>query len=237
MSRISIYPAKAYCVYLHRTGETVFYVGKGRPYRPFESSRRNRSWTDLVSTLETYDVEIVLWTNDNAEAAKEEARLIRLWKPSCNQMMNGYTNEIQRLAASRTHAGKVLSIETRQKISDARTGQPVSLKARQKIADALKGRPSPLKGQRISLEARQKISQARKGRIPNGWQGRQHTETTKQLMRQGKPGMSIRCLETGQVFPSINEAARALGISKSGLRLHLKGRNRHASGYTFEKAA
>ena len=236
MSHISIYPDKAYCVYVHRDGATVFYVGKGRPYRPFEASRRNRKWTDLVSTLETYDVEIVLWTNDNAEATKEEARLIRLWHPSCNQMMNGYTNEAQRVAASRTHAGKVVPLGIRQKISASRIGQPVTLETRQKIAEALKGRPSPLKGTSLSLAARQKISVARIGQ-PNHWKGRQHTEATKELMREGKLGMSIRCLETGEVFPSINEAARSLGISKSNLRLHLKGRNKHAAGYTFEMVA
>jgi NUMOD3 motif len=237
MSKLSVHTNKAYCVYLHRQGETVFYVGKGRPYRPFEASRRNRKWVDLVSTLDTYEVEIVLWTNDDTEARLEEARLIRLFRPACNAMMNGFINIAAKAASSQTHKGKVLSIETRHKIAQANQRRFVSPEERAKIGDALRGRPSPLKGTAITQETREKISLARKGKIPNGWQGRQHTESAKQLLRASKPGTAIQCIETGQVFSSINEAARTLGISKSNLRLHLKGRNRHAAGYTFEKTA
>src|SRR5262245_26194889 len=122
MSKVVVQTKKAYCVYTHADNGTVFYVGKGRPYRPFEASRRNRKWVDFVSTLDTYEVEIVLWMNDNAEATKEEARLIRLLRPACNQVMNGYTHAERRQASSHANKGKLISLETRQRISVARKG-------------------------------------------------------------------------------------------------------------------
>jgi transcriptional regulator with XRE-family HTH domain len=89
VDRIQMTPARAYCVYLHRAGETVFYVGRGRPTRPFDTTARHPVWQAFVKTLVAYDVEIVLWTDDYEEAALEESRLIAFWHPVCNQSRAG----------------------------------------------------------------------------------------------------------------------------------------------------
>lgn len=196
MSRVTVSTKHAYCVYTHSHNGIVFYVGKGRPYRPFDTSRRKGKWVEFVRTLETFDVEIVLWTSDNAIATQEEARLIREFRPCCNQYMNGYANAERRLASSHANTGKVISLATRQKISTAR-----------------------------------------KGHIPNGWEGHSHTEESKQKIRASQHCIPIVCIETGDSFPSIAAAAKALSISKTNIRLHLQGRYRHVSGYTFQKLA
>lgn len=38
----------------------------------------------------------------------------------------------------------------------------------------------------------------------------------------GRPSKPIRCVETGQIFPSINAAAQELGIPQGNLSKHLK---------------
>lgn len=86
MNRVTISPRGKYCVYLHRYEETVFYVGQGRPQRPFEKERRHPAWQAMVASVGTYEVDIVFWTTDQEEALQEEARLIQLWQPSCNRL-------------------------------------------------------------------------------------------------------------------------------------------------------
>ena len=81
---------KAYCVYTHSHKGTVFYVGKGLLVRPFAPGR-SRAWEAFVRQIGAYEVSIVLWTNDEAEALHEEQRLIRTLKPACNVHHTGQT--------------------------------------------------------------------------------------------------------------------------------------------------
>ena len=59
-------------------------------------------------------------------------------------------------------------------------------------------------------------------------------EQTTTLVRRGHPGNIIKCVETGELFASQNRAADILGISKTSLSQHLKGKRPSVSGYTFE---
>jgi hypothetical protein len=197
MSKLTIHTNKAYCVYVHSYQGTVFYIGKGRPYRPFESSRHNRTWTDFVSAVDSYDVEIVLWTNDAKEARHVEAQLIREQHPLCNQFMNGFINSAAKDASSRTHKGTVLSLETRQKIS----------------------------------EARQRVLAA------NGGKGHPQSAESRAKTRAGQRCTRIMCIETGEAFPSITNAALVMSIPEPTLRFHMRGQLTHARGYTFKKLA
>lgn len=44
----------------------------------------------------------------------------------------------------------------------------------------------------------------------------------------------VRCVETGELYPSASEAARCLGRSATSLRAHLEGRYKHCGGLHFE---
>lgn len=44
----------------------------------------------------------------------------------------------------------------------------------------------------------------------------------------------IRCIETGQIFVSQNEANRVLGLTKDGCGAVLRGGQKQCKGYTFE---
>lgn len=52
----------------------------------------------------------------------------------------------------------------------------------------------------------------------------------------GKP-RPVRCVETGQVFPSCEEAGRRLHLSRSAVYLAAVGKRTHSGGYQFEYAA
>lgn len=44
----------------------------------------------------------------------------------------------------------------------------------------------------------------------------------------------VKCLDTGEVFPSVNEAARALNISRILISKVCRGIRKHTNGLTFE---
>lgn len=45
----------------------------------------------------------------------------------------------------------------------------------------------------------------------------------------------VRCIETGEIFPSIAAAGRAIGIHQYGINLCLLGRQKTAGGYHWER--
>ena len=67
-----------------------------------------------------------------------------------------------------------------------------------------------------------------------------HSENVNRSYRRGRipaggfPPISVRCLETGEVFPSQAAAARAIGAHKVEIRNVLRGKQRTARGYRFE---
>jgi hypothetical protein len=62
----------------------VIYVGMGRPYRPFETTDRNKTWKELVDKAGYFEVAVVDW-EETAEAARAlENDLIQIYKPAAN---------------------------------------------------------------------------------------------------------------------------------------------------------
>jgi len=115
---IKISTKEKYCVYLHKHNDNVFYVGKGVFYRPFEGLKHGKKWKDFVSTINSFDVQILLWTNDEKEALMEEKRLIKLHKPICNQIHNGYEiSETRKQQIGQLNKGKIFSLEIKEKMS------------------------------------------------------------------------------------------------------------------------
>ncbi len=55
--------------------------------------------------------------------------------------------------------------------------------------------------------------------------------------RLGHPGWIIRCLETDDIFPSQNNAAKSMGLNPRTLSAYLNGKTSSisVSGFTFER--
>lgn len=66
------------------------------------------------------------------------------------------------------------------------------------------------------------------------WKSPSNNYVISQLVRAGHPGNVVRCVETGVVFPSQNQAAKALGINKALVSNQINGLIPTAQGYTFE---
>lgn len=100
-------------------------MGKGACYRPFETSRRNDKWYEVVASTGAFEVEIAGWFETDQEARRVETIEIKHHCPIANLMQNGLrrTDEFK-LFISQLHTGKTNSERTRAKISDAMQGRP-----------------------------------------------------------------------------------------------------------------
>ena len=145
------------------------------------------------------------------EACNMEKLLIKTFKT--NDPKFGYNYEA---------GGRSMDGATKRKIAEAETGskhryfgQHRSEDVRQKISQALSGEKHPCYGKHLSETTKQRISDSTKGRVkaPNAG-------------TQPKP---VVCVETGEVYPSTAEAARATGIHHTAITMVLTGR-RHKAG-------
>lgn len=55
------------------------------------------------------------------------------------------------------------------------------------------------------------------------------------VVPQGHPGFVIQCNETGEIFMSQNQAAKAMDVNPSTLSGHLNGKYDNAGGNTFTR--
>lgn len=157
------------------------------------------------------------------------------WKP----------NDEWRRKQSELKKNQVISEETRKKISKANKGHHVSDETREKIsknhADISKEN-HPMYGKHHRDETRKKISESLKGKRTgeeSTWYGKHLPESAKEKMREAKLGTHLSnetrikikkwqekhpqdsakcvlCVETCQIFASINQAQRELNVSHVG---------------------
>ena len=83
------------------------------------------------------------------------------------------------------------------------------------------GENNPFYGKRHTEESKRKISEARKGKASgenHPFYGKHHTEESLDKMsknRLGKCGKKVRCINTGEVFDTMMDAARWCGLKTS----------------------
>mgnify|MGYP003647945207 FL=1 len=168
------------CLYLHIKPESkeVFYVGIGNSKRPHTKSGRSRWWRGVVDKY-GYDVIILADNLSWDDACEKEIYLIdyygrkNLGKGTLVNMTDGGDGTKGKIVSEETKAkmsaakkGRKFSDEHKAKLSAANTGKIMSKEARAKISAAQKGNKSHL-GNKHSAVTRAKISAAQKGRLPN----------------------------------------------------------------------
>lgn len=144
-------------------------------------------------------------------------------------------SEETKIKISKSEKGKYVSKESREKMSIAqrkrkvsqstidnlrkmandRKGKPLSEETKRKISEKLKGHPSttlkgkdhPNYGKHLPVETRMKISKSHKENISDEFR----ENVSKRFSKQ------VRCVETGEIFPSIKVAAEKYNISPSQL--------------------
>ena len=117
------------------------------------------------------------------------------------------------------------SEETKRKIGEANKialkGHYWSEEQKQLMSEKFSGEHNPFFGKHHSEETKQKISQSRKGKCAgeeHHFYGKHHSEESLEKIsqnRKGKGGKKIICLNTGEVFDCMMDAARWCGLKTS----------------------
>jgi len=94
------------------------------------------------------------------------------------------------------------------------TGRKHSEETKKKMSEARKGRPK-------SEEHKRKIGLANKGK--KGYEGASNPRAR-----------AVICIETGQVFDTVKEAAAFIGRDSTAILANISGRTSHSGGYTWK---
>lgn len=114
--------------------------------------------------------------------------------------------------------GKTHTDEAKRKIGLASTGRIFSDKTRKKMSLNMKGDRNPFFGKQHTEQTRERISEAKMGTV--SWNaGIPMRESSKKKLSEAK---SKSCIAGGKKFPSMQEAANALGIHYDTLRRRIK---------------
>lgn len=216
------------CVYLARNAiNKKIYIGYtnqtlGRRITAHLSAAKTKENDRyFYNAIKKYGKDNFLWTilflsNDQSKLKEIERECIKLYES--NNRLFGY---------NLTTGGEGASLNTEIK-------SKISRKAKERN---LFGKRNPFFGKSHSKETRQKLSRVRSGKRWSPFE--KHTEETKkrlsdirrnlakdpefiEKMRRCQKSISIRCLDTGEVFYSIAEAARQTGIGRSILKSRIR---------------
>jgi len=136
-----------------------------------------------------------------------------------------------------------LSEETKQKLSNAHTGKKHTQESKEKMSHSRKGRKfsqehrenlsKSLKGRTFSEETKEKLSATAKKRLSNPMLGKKHSKDTKDKIAE-KNGTQVRCVETGKIYISFNEASRDTGANAACISGCVKGIYKQAGNLHWE---
>lgn len=115
--------------------------------------------------------------------------------------------------------------------------------ARRRLSESKMGEKNPMFGRHLSEEHRAKISQGNLGKTKSPETIRRMCEAqshrsaeTRRRLSEAQEKTPVICLDTGQVFPSVSEAARELGAPSSNICRCCKGTRKSAGGFRWAYA-
>lgn len=213
-----------YTVYIHRNKlNHKVYVGQTsqKPEKRWGNGRGYISSSKFYNAILKYGWDnfehIIIANNLTLEQANElEIQLIKQYKAQDDEY--GYNLDS---GGHNTHHSE----ETKRKIGAANhlalQGNKWSPEQRQLISELFSGEGNPFYGKHHTEESKRKISESRKGKCVgenHPFYGKHHTEESKQLMsnhRKSKGGKKVRCINTGEVFETMMDAARWCGLKNA----------------------
>jgi len=199
-----------------------FYIGigndsEGKYSRANRKTYRSELWTRIINKTE-YRVEI-LEDDLTYEEAKEKER----WWIKFYGRINLKTGPLANL----TDGG------------DGMVGWKPSQETLDHLSAVRKGRVFLPKGWKMSEEQKKVLSQKRMGKEP--WiKGKKMTEEQRKKISEAKKGhvsekrKPVICLETGEIFPSVEHAEKDPRFYKGGIRKVLRGMRKSIRGFHFE---
>lgn len=214
-----------YTIYMHRNKiNNKVYIGQTQqlPQKRWGTHGEGyKTSSKFYNAIQKYGWDnfehLILFTNLTQEEANiKEEELIKLYRATEDK----YGYNIKQGGNNYTH-----SQETKDKIGRANSvalkGKKWTKEQRELMAKKMSGSGNPFYGKHHSEETKQKISQNRKGKLAGAdhpFYGQHHSEATKQKIsasRQSKHGKAVRCINTGEIFPTMMDAARWCGLANS----------------------
>ena len=174
--------AKKYCIYFHFTLDTsnLFYVGYGVKKRPIDNNSRSKNWYKIVDNHGGYFIEIFENRFDISleEALDWEVYFIKKYGRIgidpygilINKSVGGkygaegsthVQSPLLKEKLKKIHTGKIVSQDTRNKISESKKGLKFTEEHKKKISSGKKGNPC------YNDLRNKKISQSQKGKPKN----------------------------------------------------------------------
>lgn len=115
---------------------------------------------------------------------------------------------------------------TKKKLSDFRTGSAMPIETRQKISESNSGKKGYWLGKSLSNEHKLHIGESVRGER-NGMCGKTHSVEARAKISKAN-STPIVCIETGEIYPSIVAASKAVNLSASAISLVINGKNKTA---------
>ena len=218
---------KKYIVYMHTTPSGKVYVGItandiSRRWQNGSGYRGNEHFYNAILKYGWDNIKHeILFTDLSAdEASKIEMELIEQYdsmNPSkgYNRSIGGEINipsEETKNKIRNALKGRTMPQSTKEKIRKAKTGQThvFPLESRKRFSEARKGANNPMYGRHFSKEHVEKIAKAN--------------------------GVPVKCIETGMVYFSANEAQKQTGINDWCIGEVCKHKRKSAGGLHWEYA-
>lgn len=241
----------SYNVYVHTNKiNGLRYVGitsKENPEERWQSGQGYHKQTCFYNAIKKYgwdnfEHEIVATGLTPEQACAEEQRLIALWNTT--DRLYGYNRssggKSGAAGVTKTPAQIKASRETMTQLwqDDAFIERARIRTVEMNKRPDIRAKRSDSNRKRVCSEAtRKKMSENRKGKGTGPF-----TEERKQHMREhhagGMPPRRVLCIDTGELFDSINDAARAKGTNKVGISGCCRGISHYntAGGYHWRFA-
>lgn len=236
--------SKRFFVYVHRKSDTgeIFYVGKGTTKKGYplarahDSKKRNVHWQRIVARHEFF-AEVVMSFDEECLAFELERGLISYFGRA---NLGGLLCNIE--TGGQGHSGRVVSEETRRKMSAAAKGKVKSEEHRRRLSASHRGKKidpavarahsirmsgpgNPNFGKKQSAETIAKKVATRGNKCSGAshpFFGKTRPDHIKQKLREAN-SKRVRSLETGEVFSSLSDAASKFGVAAKTISKWIRG--------------
>lgn len=217
---------KDFYVYMHvKCSDGVpFYVGKGKNKRYSNHFDRNVFWK---RTAKKYGVKVIIYRDGLQEwaAFELEQDIIAL-----HGRRNIGTGSLCNLSdGGEGQSGYIPSHESNKKRSEKLKGRVLSESHKKKIGDKNRRR-------KLTEDTKKKLSDSRKGRFA----GENHplfgVKKSKESIEKTVASLrkKIRCIETGEIFKSVTDAAKSVNGTTSPISKVCMGNKKSYKSFTWE---
>lgn len=230
---------KTFCVYKHTAPNGKVYIGitsrtAEKRWNNGHNYKQNKHFYNAIQKYgwNNFEHEIIFNNLSKEDACEKEKNLIA--KYNSNNRKFGYNNSIGGENPSQGAHWK-LSKEVIEKRASKMRGRKLTEEHRKKLSDSHKGHSSCLKGKTLSEETKNKISQSlkewnRNNVSPN--KGRKYKKSEYAIMRTSEGHYKkIICIETEEIFDSLQMASKLKNIDGSSLSKVCRGKRQTAGGF------